>query len=237
MILRRFIQHLREQAWIAIFIDVLVVIFGVYFGIYLGTLSDDRQFRQETEAAIEALEWELRADLERIEQVIEFQRWKNTRTREAIELLGVEELDGERISELIRNTFGRNDTLFPHRAAYETLKTGEFLARHPDNHLRSQITNLFERHYARQTVNADLYDKLMFEATQSAVNPNWDIVGQRLTYDDTARKGIIRNGLLMIADQGEFYTDLLRDVLEPELRKTLKMIDASQPSAQGNGIN
>ena len=60
MLLRRVIEHVRDQNWFAVGIDFVIVVVGVFIGIQVSNWNDARAFRErETELLIE-----LRRELE-----------------------------------------------------------------------------------------------------------------------------------------------------------------------------
>ena len=60
MLLRRVIEHVREQHWTAIVIDFLIVVIGVFVGIQVSNWNEDREARQRGAEFTERL----RADLQ-----------------------------------------------------------------------------------------------------------------------------------------------------------------------------
>ena len=226
MITHRIVSHFREQNWFAVGVEIIVVVLGVYLGIYLNDLQAERQFDRQTDRTFLTLEKELQSDLDRIDEIVPFQEGKNMRTRQAIELLLAETFDAQELSELIGYTIGRNDTLFPNKSAYQTMKTAGYLAAYSGDDLRLQITDLYELYYVRQDVNADLYDKLMFESTQTNIYPYWDAEKGEFIYAQSEHRAVVRNGLSLIAEQGEFYTNYLRETVRPAVVQTLNMLSA-----------
>ena len=55
MILRRIAQHVRQQNWTAIGIDLVIVVVGVFLGIQLGNWNAERLDRQRREQIVDAL--------------------------------------------------------------------------------------------------------------------------------------------------------------------------------------
>jgi large-conductance mechanosensitive channel len=55
MLLRRVIQHVRQQEWIAIFIDFLIVVFGVFIGIQVANWNQAQTDKRLGETFIERL--------------------------------------------------------------------------------------------------------------------------------------------------------------------------------------
>ncbi|WP_370366635.1 MULTISPECIES: hypothetical protein [Alphaproteobacteria] len=60
MILRRFIQHVREQNWFAVGLDFAIVVAGVFLAVQIGNWSEAVQERSRFAAQLDALELEYR---------------------------------------------------------------------------------------------------------------------------------------------------------------------------------
>jgi hypothetical protein len=61
MILRRVIAHFRKQEWTAIFIDLVIVVFGVFIGIQVANWNEARHAQIAEAALLDRLETEFRA--------------------------------------------------------------------------------------------------------------------------------------------------------------------------------
>ena len=55
MILRRLTQHIKDQNWLAVWLDFLIVVLGVFIGIQVSNWNADRVARQEEAQWIERL--------------------------------------------------------------------------------------------------------------------------------------------------------------------------------------
>lgn len=228
MILRRIASAIRRQDWFVVFIEIVIVVLGVYIGIYLGDIQQAQKFKQDTDTALAALETELRSDLERLNEVIAIQTRLVAGQDELMALLSADELAGRRAGDLMRVITNENDTFFPNRGAYTTLQTEGYLAALGDEALGLQISRLFEREFVRQGYNAELYDELGFKLAGEAVGNYWDHETDTLIPGKEHGAIIIRNWLLVFHNQGKFYLGFLTETVQPELVKTLEMIDAYQ---------
>ncbi len=65
MILRRFIQHVREQNWFAVSIDVVVVIVGIYLGFQVTEWGNQQTAREEEQQILRTLSLEVEGALAR----------------------------------------------------------------------------------------------------------------------------------------------------------------------------
>ena len=55
MMLRRLMVHIKEQNWLAVWLDFLIVVLGVFIGIQVSNWNADRVARQEEAQWIERL--------------------------------------------------------------------------------------------------------------------------------------------------------------------------------------
>jgi len=228
MILRRVIEHVKAQNWTAVALDFVIVVAGVYLGIFLGAVQENRSYARQTAQALLALETELRSDLERLDEIIALQTRKAEEQRQAVELLAAADVDEETLGPILERMVGENDTFFPNRSAYRAMQTGGHLAALADDALRIQLTRLFERDYVRQDFNAEYYDRQAFDFSNTIMADYWDRVDQRLMPDAPNAAIILRNGVLVIRDQGDFYLKFTVETIRPEIEKSLSMIDAFQ---------
>ncbi|NNU16524.1 hypothetical protein HK107_09350 [Parvularcula sp. ZS-1/3] len=61
MILRRVMEHVRTQNWVAVGIDFFIVVVGVFMGLQLGNWNDERRDRDEEQEFLIALHREILA--------------------------------------------------------------------------------------------------------------------------------------------------------------------------------
>jgi hypothetical protein len=72
MLLRRVIEHFRQQQWTAIGIDFVIVVLGVFIGIQVANWNEARVDRQRAEAYLERIEADLETDLRNFRDRIAF---------------------------------------------------------------------------------------------------------------------------------------------------------------------
>ena len=63
MLLRRIIQHIKNQNWFAIFIDFIIVVLGVFIGIQVANWNEKRILRDKTEMLTERLASDFGVDM------------------------------------------------------------------------------------------------------------------------------------------------------------------------------
>ena len=69
MILRRVIQHVKNQEWTAIWIDLVIVVVGVFIGIQVANWNEDRAIRNAEARHLEEIAEDLRADIAIFEKI------------------------------------------------------------------------------------------------------------------------------------------------------------------------
>lgn len=225
MILRRFMHHIEDQNWFAVGLDVCVVILGVYIGIFLGDSQSAKQRADETQKALMLLRDELKSDLIRMDEVVGFQKAKNKATNDAMKMLETPEYENPALKEAMIIASGDNYTFFPSRSAYEALKASGNLASYENSELRQEILILFERAYHRQDYNAQLYDNLIYDILNNNVITQWDMFHGKF-YENTQKSAyLVRNGLLQIIRQGEWYQNFLDQELRERMTHIIAVID------------
>lgn len=228
MIFRRIAHAFRKQDWFVVFIEIVIVVIGVYIGIYLGDIQEAQKFKHETDTALVALESELRADLVRLDEVIDIQTNMVATQQRLINLLSTEPYDTDQIGDLLVKVINDNSTFFPNRSAYQAMESGGFLAALPDEKLRLHLTRLFEREYDRQDANATWYDDLGFKFAMEHISNNWDRDKKRFMPGAPNAPIILQNGLWPVHEQGAFYLGFIAGTVRPGIVEALDMIDAYQ---------
>ncbi len=87
MILRRFMQHVREQNWFAVGLDVIVVIVGIFLGLQVQNWYEDQQNRIDEETYLQRLHLEVSDALVPAHLFMELRRVRHNDLREVIDLL------------------------------------------------------------------------------------------------------------------------------------------------------
>ncbi len=67
MILRRFMQHVKEQNWFAVGLDVIVVIVGIFLGMQVQQWYEESELKQQEISYLEALQ----EDIKRLNEVFD----------------------------------------------------------------------------------------------------------------------------------------------------------------------
>lgn len=228
MILQRLAVAIKRQDWSVVIIELFIVVFGVYIGIYLGDIQAARQQMIETNLALDALESEMRSDLVRLDEVIAIQTKRIGEQRELIELWSDDDGDYSGVAPRLELVFRDNSTFFPNRSGYRAMQESGHLAALPDETLRLTLARLFEREYNRQDLNATFYDEMGFDFCLVVMPNHWDRVNNKPMGDRANSLAALRNGMITVRDQGQFYFDFITEQIRPDIVATLEMIDEYQ---------
>ncbi len=93
MLLRRVTQHVKDQNWFAVFVDLLIVVVGVYIGIQVANWNAERQNQKEQLSYLELLHTELAPRIENYERFFESLEEVGNNERFVVETLRSGKLD------------------------------------------------------------------------------------------------------------------------------------------------
>jgi len=144
MILGRFTQHIREQNWFAVGLDVIVVITGILLALAIEDMMQERKNRVSEREYLELLVRDMDLMAETIEAQMEFAEETlalAARTDEMI-LNGITDENRAELGGLL-NVLGMRRTLTLRSAAYEDLKSAGKLHLIQDQNLRDEIMAYF----------------------------------------------------------------------------------------------
>lgn len=153
MLLRRVIEHVKAQNWLAVGIDFVIVVAGVFIGIQMSNWNESRSKAAVETAMLHELRAALVADAEAIDGVLEHYR----RVDERVGSLLAHMQEGKPYTGALDSDFGvlygfGNVEL--NRAAYESLKS-HGLDLISDDDLRSHIVRIYEQSHRKVEAAAD----------------------------------------------------------------------------------
>ena len=143
MILRRFTQHIKEQNWFAVGLDVIVVVVGIFLGMQVTDWNEDRKNESRTlnyyERLIEDLESEKRALLARLDYMAIADRFGHS----ALELLEKESI--RKSSDFLIALYQASQiwTYSVQRATYDEILSSGVSEVIPEPELRTQLGNFY----------------------------------------------------------------------------------------------
>jgi hypothetical protein len=233
MILRRFMQHVNEQNWFAVWLDVLVVIFGVYIGIYLGEVAAERATRAEVHDALEVIRLQLEEDLKDADRIIAYRQEKLQQPERLQHVLADDDFDRESFGRDLSQAFSRLYTLFPKSSGYGTMRDRGYIAELDDLRLLEALAYLFDQVYVRHVVIADESDQNTFFFERNVIAVYWDIGEPGFVGDERVARARIRNSLFRLTAYSEWYVQFLSETLRPAITDALDAIEAYQARQGG----
>lgn len=143
MLLRRVTEHVKDQNWFAVGIDLVIVVLGVFIGIQVSNWNEDRVTRQKAEVFTERLTQDLRKEAWGYESLISYNRQTNANQRRVLQsLAGERELsDEEFLISAYRATQFREHNR--HRATYDELVSTGTIGLITDTALREAAVGMF----------------------------------------------------------------------------------------------
>lgn len=232
MILRRFTEHVKEQNWFAVWLDVVVVIFGVYVGIYLGEVANERSIRAEVRDALEVVRVQLEQDLQAVDRIIAYRQEKLAEPQKLLTVIDRDDMDEASFGNDLATAFQRLFTFFPKSSGYVAMKDRGFLARLDDPRLLEALAYLFDQVYVRHVVVADESDQNTFFYVRNFIAMYWDIADPGFIGDEDIARARIRNALLRLTSYSDWYVQFLSETVRPAIVDALATIEAHQ----GDGV-
>jgi hypothetical protein len=175
MLLRRVMEHVREQNWIAVWLDLFIVVIGVFIGIQVSNWNDQRQSKAELAASLENLAQEISNTATRREDQLQWQHRIIRGYQLMLDLLDGAALDDEERAEAYRAlTVGYPP---PDPSRYETLyelqSTGH-LKDISSKELRGALGELL----SRDRMGTDYYDYWATAVSAPPYSPDIVTFGQ-----------------------------------------------------------
>lgn len=233
MILRRFMHHVNEQNWFAVWLDVLVVIFGVYIGIYLGEIAEERATRAEVHDALEVIRLQLEQDLQDVDRIIAYRQEKLQQPERLLQLLARDEIDEAAFGRDLQGAFARMFTFFPKSSGYGTMKDRGYIGELDDARLLEALAYLFDQVYVRHVVVADESDQNTFFYVRNVIAVYWNIFGSGFIGDEDVARARIGNSLVRLTSYSEWYVQFLSETVRPAITGALEAIEAYQGRQTG----
>ncbi len=87
MILRRFMQHVKEQNWFAVGLDVIVVIIGIFLGLQVQAWYEKREEIRQLSIATDRFDIELRQNLEYLRETVKTEEQTKNLIHDGLKLL------------------------------------------------------------------------------------------------------------------------------------------------------
>ena len=158
MLLRSVTKHLRDQNWVAVGLDFVIVVVGVYIGIQVSNWNDDRRDREAEAVYLDRLHREIAAISQRAEADYVAQHDRLERIEEVKEFFltgdGIERLDGHHCGALSQSHIFA-DTIFYPPTIKELIATGRIVLIR-DDAIRTAILSFDQTNEVLRQVRTDI---------------------------------------------------------------------------------
>ena len=148
MLLRRFMQHVKEQNWFAVGLDVIVVIVGIYLGIQVANWNDSRKEQEQVAIYLDRLKQDLTNQIGSIDVHIEIETKLHEVSQNMLlnfferkEIIVDEELTSSTSFITSRKTFKKID------ATYNEILNSGYLNLITDQEIKSAIVTYYQELY------------------------------------------------------------------------------------------
>ncbi len=146
MILRRFMQHFKEQNWFAVGLDVVVVIVGIFLGLQVAEWNESNKLLDTEKEYLRLIDDDLDEIIKHASSQMDFERSRLRYSAELITILDSEQqtIKTERVGRLLTLLSIRRTPNF-NRSAFEDIKSSGKLSVIRDANLRRKIIDFFNR--------------------------------------------------------------------------------------------
>ena len=156
MLLRRVTKHITDQNWFAVFIDLVIVVFGVYMGIQVANWNDEKAGEAQAKVLLNRIYNDLNNDILSIETELKYQAVVRNYSMTAIDALNNENSVSDEQFVIGAYQASQINTVWSNRATYnEMLSTGQ-INLITNEELKADIFG----HYAVDYANVDLMTKI-----------------------------------------------------------------------------
>lgn len=178
MLLRRMTRHVKDQNWLAVGLDFLIVVFGVFIGLQVSNWNEERGLTQKEAVVLEALSQDLEGAIESFDAFllrIERQTQRQLELAEVVDGIRSDVTPAE-LDALVSDAVYLLLLPEPRRASLEDLKTsGQInLIRNAD--IRKRIVAL-EPIIVDVEQSMDEQRRLVFDKVDSFLIANYDLRG------------------------------------------------------------
>ncbi len=150
MILRSVTKHVKDQNWFAVFLDLLIVVFGVFIGIQVSNWNEERAGEKQAQVLIERLYEDLKHDQAVLAKILDYHAVVKTYAVRAVNALnGDPKVNDE---QFVIATYQASQINLPwsYRSTYnEVISTGE-INLIKSAALKSKILGYYSDDWAKQ---------------------------------------------------------------------------------------
>ena len=227
MILRRFTQHLKEQDWFAVGLELCVVIVGIFLGMQVSDWNDDRKQREIRQGMLSTLKAELQSSKAAFQSALE---WNMINRDRAITTLNAlkrcEALPGE--DQDIVETFKNYQSILSisiNRASFDEMTASGQFAAIEDRLLKTTISEIYFRFdlleqfqvYMRRdltTASRIIWEYVDLGFEDEASEDGWLAVTASVNLLDHCGERAFRNAVWEVADSYQDWSLVALRLLE-----------------------
>lgn len=175
MLLRRMIEHLRNQNWVAVWLDLMIVIVGVFIAIQVERWYEQRRILAESQVQLAALAEDFAANRERLEHNL---ARHNEVARSAIRLARIDSSSGDAVDhgEFYRllGTSDYRGRFQPQLAAYESLVSSGRINVIADEGLKGDLARFYASVNGLESAQHQGFNSIISEAWDPYVTRELD---------------------------------------------------------------
>ncbi|MBT5185516.1 MAG: hypothetical protein HOH19_09380 [Kordiimonadaceae bacterium] len=209
MILRRFMQHVKEQSWFAVGLDVIVVIVGIFLGLQVQAWYEDQAVREQELTYLN----QLHEEVVEITEIAEFRYDRATKKMEVLQFITHYFSENTTPPELsdnhcvaIVNSHIRNSPSLSLSTLTEIINSGQINIIQNKN-IRSLITNYIRENERSMRVEASSEGNTK---RMGSIYPDMIKVGPFIDIDESTSYGRTHQcNFTMMNESQAFQNDLL----------------------------
>ena len=95
MILRRLVTALREQSWLTLVLELVVVVVGIFLGLQVDSWNDARKDRVLEQQYVASLKADFQADIEELDEAIALAKYRALLNRQLISTIDKGRVEGD----------------------------------------------------------------------------------------------------------------------------------------------
>ena len=232
MILRRFMQHVKDQNWFAVGLDVIVVIVGIFLGMQVQQWYEERREAEFEQGYLIGLDEDMAESFERQAEDIKEMRDAAADVREAAQMLINKRLNDENRSEfdeLFKSVFN-GDSLSHNVTTIRQIFDANHLSVFKSDEVKKAISNnllRYEKVSSQERINADILYRNAIEGLLDNVSIDIESKKILMSNSELIQNPLIYRKLVMISrmqtSKALLYSHMLdetkklRDVINQQL--------------------
>jgi len=156
MLLRNVTKHVKNQNWLAVWLDLLIVVFGVFIGIQVSNWNEQRVGEKQAKNLIQRLQLDIQNDLEVIASTIAYQDVVRNYSIQAIDALNGDESVSDEQFVIAAYQASQINPPWSNRSTFnEIFSTGQLNLLKSDD-LKDSILGYYSDDWAKQAITVEV---------------------------------------------------------------------------------